>query len=109
MFATDGDDAVLHLLDTNTQRNAPSCHVEKLFWGSAEPFTVLGLKQEPDFVLASSVLYDPEVWEKLLDTLKALTGSSTLVVIADPRRSNIDTAPFYKAVSEGCEMKLLPQ
>jgi len=109
MFATDGDDAVLHLLGMNTQRNAPSCQVEKLFWGSIEPLTVLGLKQEPDFVLAAGVVYDPEVWDKLLDTLKALSGSSTLVVIADQRRPKLDTGPFYKALSEGFEMKLLPQ
>merc|ERR1712064_230746 len=58
MIATDGDDAVLHLLRTNTQRNAPSCQVEKLFWGSAGPLAALGLKQELDFVLASGVVYD---------------------------------------------------
>ena len=31
MIATDGDDAVLHLLDMNVKRNAPSCWVQNLF------------------------------------------------------------------------------
>ena len=35
MIATDGDDAVLHLLNMNAERNAHWCRVEKLFWGSA--------------------------------------------------------------------------
>ena len=46
MFATDSDDKVLHLLGKNVQRNAPSCRVvKKLFWGSSESQTVLGLKE----------------------------------------------------------------
>ena len=31
MIATDGDDAVLHLLDMNVKHNAPSCWVQNLF------------------------------------------------------------------------------
>merc|ERR1712226_1261621 len=100
MIATDGDDAVLHLLRKNTQRNAPSCQVEKFFWGSAEPLAALGLKQEPDFVLAAGVVYDPEAWDALLDTLKTLSGNSTLVLIADQRRPDLDAGPFYMALSE---------
>ena len=38
MIATDGDDAVLHLLRTNTESNLPSCRVEKLFWGTFKAF-----------------------------------------------------------------------
>ena len=38
MIATDGDDAVLHLLNMNTERNTQRCRVEKLFWGSTERF-----------------------------------------------------------------------
>eukprot|EP00747_Dinoflagellata_sp_TGD_P096942 gnl/TRDRNA2_/TRDRNA2_166985_c0_seq3.p1 gnl/TRDRNA2_/TRDRNA2_166985_c0~~gnl/TRDRNA2_/TRDRNA2_166985_c0_seq3.p1 ORF type:complete len:345 (-),score=56.72 gnl/TRDRNA2_/TRDRNA2_166985_c0_seq3:18-1004(-) len=88
MIATDGDDAVLQLLGTNMQRNAPSCRVEKLYWGSAEPLAALGLRQEPDFVLAADVVYgrDLEVWSALVETIKALAGSDTLVVITNMRR-----------------------
>merc|ERR1712176_792236 len=70
MIATDGDDEVLYLLDMNTQRNAPFCQAEKLFWGRAEPLTALRLQQKPDFVLATGVVYDPLVWATLLDTIK---------------------------------------
>ena len=110
MIATDGDDAQLHLLSMNMQRNAPSCQVQKLFWGSAEPLTALGLKQKPDFVLAASVVYDPEWWDALLDTIKTLSGSSTLVLFAaGKRRRKLDVGPFYMALSEEFDMKLLPQ
>ena len=66
MIATDGDTQLLHLLGRNMESNAPSCRVEKLFWGSAKPLTALGLKQEPDFLLAANVVYDPEVWDALV-------------------------------------------
>ena len=35
MIATDGDDAVLHLLGANTEYNSPLCHVQKLLCGSS--------------------------------------------------------------------------
>ena len=109
MVATDGDAQVLHLLGMNTERNAPSCQVEKLFWGSAEPLTALGLKQEPDFLLAANVVYDPEVWDALVKTINDLSGSSTLVVIASVRRPKHDAGPFFTTLSKEFEMKLLSQ
>ena len=42
MIATDGDDAVLHLLRMNTEVNAPSCRVQKLFSGIAELLIAAG-------------------------------------------------------------------
>ena len=104
---------MLDLLSVNAKRNAPSCQVEKLLWGRTnfiEPFTIFGLK-EPDFVLAADVVYgsDPEVWDALLETIKALSGSSTLVVIANVCGTQCDARPFYKMVQEDFKMKLLPQ
>lgn len=109
MVATDGDDAVLHLLGMNMERNAPSCWVEKLLWGSTEPLAALGLRQEPDFVLAANVVYDPKAWDALVETIKALSGSSTLAVIANMRGPEHDAAPFYKALSQEFAIKLLSQ
>ena len=43
----------------------------------------LGLKQEPDFVLAANVVYDREMWDSLVETIKGLSGSSTLVMMAN--------------------------
>merc|ERR1711862_2032 len=73
MIATDGDDAVLHLLGMNTQRNAPSCCVKKLFWGSADLLMMLGSRRKPDFVLAAGVVYDPELLNALQETIKTLS------------------------------------
>merc|ERR1712216_87788 len=80
MIATDGDDMVVHLLGKNMERTAPSCQVKKLLWGTQ---AALELKQH-DFVLAADVVYgsDSAVWDALLETIRALSGSSTLVVIA---------------------------
>merc|ERR1711933_228838 len=77
MVATDGDEEVLHLLDANMAHKSPSCRVVKLFWGSAETLPALGLNHKPDFLLAANVVYYPEAWDALLDTLKTLSGSST--------------------------------
>ena len=69
---------VIHLLSKNVERKAPSCKVKKLLWGT-EPKAALKLKQEPDFVLAADVVYgsSPEVWDALLETIKALPGQLT--------------------------------
>ena len=60
-------------------------------------------------MLAANVVYDPEVWDALVKTVKALSGSSTLLLIADQRRPKLDAGPFYKALSGKFEMKLLAQ
>merc|ERR1711924_379838 len=106
-----GDDMVVHLLGMNTKRNAPSCRVKTLLWGRTQPLAILGLKQEPDFVLGADVVYgsDPEVWDTLLETIKAFSGSSTLVVIASVCRTQCDARPFWKMVQEDFNMKFLPQ
>ena len=56
MIATDGDNDVLELCCVNMESSTPSCRVLKLFWSDTQPVTVLGLKQELDFVLAANVL-----------------------------------------------------
>ena len=118
MIATDGDDAVLQLLRTNTDCNAPSCRVKKLSWGSAEPLAMLKRKREPDFVLAADVVYgsDLEQWSALVKTIKGLSGSNTLVLIANvhrypvghPNSEGTDGA-FYEALSKKFEVMPLSQ
>lgn len=58
----------------------------KALWGRTEPLAILGLK-DPDFVLVADAVFgsDPEVWDVLLETIKALCESSTLMVIANVR------------------------
>eukprot|EP00747_Dinoflagellata_sp_TGD_P061071 gnl/TRDRNA2_/TRDRNA2_152348_c0_seq3.p1 gnl/TRDRNA2_/TRDRNA2_152348_c0~~gnl/TRDRNA2_/TRDRNA2_152348_c0_seq3.p1 ORF type:complete len:172 (+),score=37.77 gnl/TRDRNA2_/TRDRNA2_152348_c0_seq3:1-516(+) len=118
MIATDGDDAVLQMLSTNMNRNAPGCRVTKLFWGSAEPLATLGLKkQDLDFVLAADVVYGKDLeWGALVQTIKEIAGRDTLVVIANlhrypvghPKGEGIDGA-FFQALLEDFDAKLLPQ
>merc|ERR1711879_237379 len=100
MVATDGDDEVLQLLGINTKHNAPSCQVEKLFWGCVEPLAALELKEFPDFVLAANVLYDLEAWDALVQTIKELSGSDTLVVFASMFRPTKDDRPFFEQLSK---------
>merc|ERR1712216_1011077 len=95
----------------NTERNAPLCRVKNLIWGGAQPLASLGLKQEPDFVLAADVVYgnNPEVWDALMETIKALSCSSTLVVIANVRRAKCDAVLFYQKLQKDFTMKSLRQ
>merc|ERR1712048_450220 len=92
------------------ERNAPSCHVKKLLWGTT-PQAALELKQEADFVLAADVVYgsSPEVWDALVETMKALSGSRTLVMIANVRRIQCDDRTFWDMVQKDFKIKLLPQ
>merc|ERR1712151_335810 len=111
MIATDGDGEVLELLGMNTGRNAPSTRVEKLSWGSAGPVAALGLRQEPDFVLAADVVYggNPEAQDALVESIKALSGGSTLVGIAQLLRRRSEVGLFYEDLSEEFEIRSLPQ
>merc|ERR1712176_1177501 len=110
-IATDGESTVLHLLRMNTERNAPTCQVQNLLWGEPEPLKALGLSQEPDFVLAADLVYgsDPGVWEALAKTIKALSGRSTLVVIANVCRLKCNSGPFFKLLQDEFKMKALSQ
>merc|ERR1719161_2812768 len=114
MIATDGDEAVLQRLSSNMERNAPRCQVTKLYWGNPEPLTRLGSPtKELDFVLATDVVFgdDMQQWVALVETIKAVSGTNTLVVIANlrhPNREAIDRA-FYKPILEEFEVKQLPQ
>merc|ERR1712050_706187 len=87
------------------------CQVRKLRWGSAEPLTALGLKQPPDFMLAADVLYgsDSKVRDALVETIRALSGINTVVVIASVNRLRDEVGSFYDLLSDEFELKLLPQ
>eukprot|EP00747_Dinoflagellata_sp_TGD_P179800 gnl/TRDRNA2_/TRDRNA2_31199_c0_seq1.p1 gnl/TRDRNA2_/TRDRNA2_31199_c0~~gnl/TRDRNA2_/TRDRNA2_31199_c0_seq1.p1 ORF type:complete len:251 (-),score=42.49 gnl/TRDRNA2_/TRDRNA2_31199_c0_seq1:119-763(-) len=114
MIATDGDEVVLQLLKKNAERNAPQCRVEKLRWGSADPLTMLGLKQDLDFVLATEVLFGDnlEQWSALVETIKMVSGSNTLVLISNHanhfQSTGMDGA-LYKMLDQHFEVKLLSQ
>merc|ERR1712032_827348 len=90
----------------------------KLYWGSGKTLTKLGLlRYELDFVLAATVVFGDDVhqWDALLETIKAVSGSNTLVVIANlhslplghPNREAMDRA-FYAPLLEDFEVRLLP-
>ena len=71
----------------------------------------MGLRQEPDFVLAADVVYggNPEARDALVESIKALSGGSTLVVIANVHRRRSNMELFYEALSEEFEIRSLPQ
>ena len=60
-------------------------------------------------MLASNVVYDLEMWDSLVKTIKGLSGSSTLVVMANVQRPKFDAGPFYETLSKEFKMKMLSQ
>ena len=60
-------------------------------------------------MLAANVVYDREMWDSLVETIKGLSGRSTLVVIANVQRPKLDAGPFYETLSKEFEMKMLSQ
>ena len=60
-------------------------------------------------MLAANVVYDREMWDSLVETIKGLSGSSTLVVMANVQRPKLDAGPFYETLSKEFEMKMLSQ
>merc|ERR1712216_141214 len=100
MVATDGDEAVLRLLEQNALQNAPSTpsssskqhgsvEIKKLLWSTTASPSDVGLSQPPDLLLAADVVYasaKEELTTQLLATFVGLSGPRTLVVIANVRR-----------------------
>lgn len=77
------------LLRENVEANAAKdARVEKLVWGNEKPLKTLGLKTQPDLVLASDVVYgnDPAKWTNLVRTMRDLAGPNTLILIANVQR-----------------------
>ena len=60
-------------------------------------------------MLAANVVYDREMWDSLVETIEGLSGSSTLVVIANVQRPKLDAGPFYETLWKEFEMKMLSQ
>eukprot|EP00746_Dinoflagellata_sp_MGD_P143867 gnl/MRDRNA2_/MRDRNA2_76638_c0_seq1.p1 gnl/MRDRNA2_/MRDRNA2_76638_c0~~gnl/MRDRNA2_/MRDRNA2_76638_c0_seq1.p1 ORF type:complete len:174 (+),score=47.23 gnl/MRDRNA2_/MRDRNA2_76638_c0_seq1:555-1076(+) len=79
---------------------------------------MLHLKQAPDFVLAADVVYGTDMKQRraLVKTIKAVSGSYTLVIIANVHRYPLNhpkarrkDGDFYKALSDEFDIELLPQ
>lgn len=86
------------LLRENVEANAAKdARVEKLVWGDEKPLKALGLKSQPDLVLASDVVYgnDPAKWTNLVRTMRDLAGPNTLILIA-----NIQRYPVHHPLAE---------
>ena len=66
----------------------PHINIERLCWGDARDAKQLTKRGgEPDIILASDVLYDPNCFGKLVDTLKALcVPSKTVIYLGYKRR-----------------------
>merc|ERR1712217_798813 len=71
--------------------------------------TTLKLKQVPDVVLATGVLYDSEAFDVLVQTITDLSGIDTLVLFASVVKTRFDDLPFFEKLSKTFEMTLLPQ
>ncbi|KAL1512202.1 hypothetical protein AB1Y20_005466 [Prymnesium parvum] len=108
--ATDGYEDVLHLLKENVsacvQTSASPLHVRSLRWGTPDPIEQLGLSAAPDVLIATGCVYgsDPRVFEDLVQTMDALSGPHTLVLMchgngAAPGVHELD-GPFYSLASQ---------
>mmetsp|Transcript_17127 Transcript_17127/g.31478 ORF Transcript_17127/g.31478 Transcript_17127/m.31478 type:complete len:827 (-) Transcript_17127:86-2566(-) len=86
--ASDGDEYVLELLQSNIVRNEAklegSIRSCKLRWGEDNPMSILELEHKPRLILAAGVVYgkDKKVWESLAATITSLSNSKTVIVMA---------------------------
>lgn len=84
VIATDGDDQVLKLLNSNIRLNQVSnASASPLEWSCEDPLQALGLKQPVDFIVATGVVYgrDLQVWENLVEILRKISHSRTLILL----------------------------
>ena len=84
---TDGSLGVLPLLEANVRVNGLSDQstVQRLRWGFRYRDDLAALDQNLDLVIGSDLLYSPDVFPDLLDTLEELcTPSHTEVLVRQP-------------------------
>jgi predicted nicotinamide N-methyase len=95
LVLTDGHASVVELCRQNVQANlsdgevsACGLQVQRLGWGDTDAIHALGPKPF-DVILGSDVVYHPAPLPLLLDSILALCGPSTCVVIAYTPRGNV--------------------
>jgi predicted nicotinamide N-methyase len=86
---TDGADTMLPLLSANVRANGLEARADvcKLWWGDEEETRAAAARGPFDLLIGSDLLYAPEAFSDLLDTLAALcTPGQTEVVLTYPPR-----------------------
>ena len=125
MVATDGDDAVLKLLQENvksqrwpethhTQNDTEHVRVRQLKWGDHDVLDSLGLAAPVGLILATGVVYggDPDGWAGLVDSMVQLSDGDTLVLLAHGQGAapglHRTEGPFFDRVAEHFEYTTVP-
>ena len=120
MVATDGDEAVLGLLQENVSRQAwasgkeEPVRVSQLKWGAPAVLESLGLHAAVGLVLATGVVYgsDPEGWSGLVDSIIQLSDESTLVLLAHGQGAapglHRTEGPFFDRVAKHFNFVAVP-
>ncbi|KAL2631296.1 hypothetical protein R1flu_015982 [Riccia fluitans] len=104
----------LKLLQKNVTGNAlkltnkGSARVVELTWGEEVDKELLQ-PQQPDFVIASDVVYNENVVPDLLDTLRALCGTHTTVFLSGELRNETVLEAFYDAAVVDFVVGRVPQ
>lgn len=121
VIATDGYDDVLALLSANaasaanTTSAGDAVRVAPLMWGTPSPIRQLNLHAPPDVLMATGCVYgaDTSVFEALVQTLVALSGPHTLVLMchgngAAPGVHRL-SGPFYDLLEPHFESARIAQ
>jgi hypothetical protein len=128
VMATDGDESVLEALRENSERNGSSTattstkttnstllQAKLLKWGASTPRTILGLDAPADVIVATGCVYgrDQGVWKALVETVAALSGPDTLVIMAHGTGAAPGThqmrGEFYKLATPFFDSSRAPQ
>ena len=74
MCLTDGEECMLPLMEENAQNNGlDNCtRVQRLRWGDADDMAAAAAAGPYDLVVGSDLLYAPEVFPELLETVGAI-------------------------------------
>jgi hypothetical protein len=127
MVSTDGNEAVLELMAENgklqQEQEAASAAVSpaaskwcmprvvELRWGAADPLSLVGLPAPPQLLIAADVVYgvDRTVWQALVDTIRKLSDSHTLLLIGQVQRYVQGETEFFELLEPYFDHVQLPR
>jgi len=89
----------LEMLSININENISdykTCFVKALEWGNFEDIIKIKTFGICDLILCSDLVYLPELYDPLVDTLSALSSKNTLILLAQRRRYEREKIFFDK-------------
>ncbi|KAF8970264.1 hypothetical protein BGZ46_010538 [Entomortierella lignicola] len=94
-------------INNNTDQNSPcsNVHVAPLAWGNSSHAESILSKGRVDYIVASDLVYFPELYPALLQTLREISNLDTTIIFGYKERTLEKESPFWEQFGRYFEME----